>query len=330
MGIFDGKSINDKTQEMINVYENWPKYAQESYDNAKPIKVKFEKIIFCGMGGSGLVFDILSSLILDKQVIINKGYVLPKNISNSLMIFNSASGDTIETITALKTALKSKNKIIAFSSGGKLENFCKKNKITHIKYDMQSSPRASLPVSLYTILGTLSDSFGIKKSMITKSIKSLHDAKKKIFENVDSNPAINLAEFIKDGPICYHSPELFPVALRFSQDFQENCKKFATQGDVIESCHNFINSWETLTNFSPILLRGCNDDKNTIKRFEVWIEYFKTRGISYKELYSIKSDLLTQFMTLMYEMGLSTIYHAVQNDIDPTLLEAIDFVKARV
>jgi hypothetical protein len=35
-------------------------------------------------------------------------------------------------------------------------------------------------------------------------------------------------------------------------------------------------------------------------------------------------------MTLMYEMGLSTIYHAVQNDIDPTLLEAIDFVKARV
>ena len=330
MDIFETKSINEKTRFMIDVYKNWPKYAQESYDNAKPINVKFEKVIFCGMGGSGLVFDILSSLILDKQVIINKGYVLPKNISNSLMIFNSASGDTIETITALKTASKSKNKIIAFSSGGKLENFCKKNKITHIKYDLKSSPRASLPVSLYTILGTLSVSFGIKKSMITKSIKSLHDTKKKIFENVDSNPTINLAEFIKDGPICYHSTELFPVALRFSQDFQENCKKFATQGDVVESCHNFINSWETLTNFSPILLRGSNDDKNTIKRFEVWIEYFKTRGILYKELYSIKGDLLTQFMTLMYEMGMSTIYHAVQNDIDPTLLEAIDFVKARV
>ena len=179
MSIFDGKSVNETTQIMIDVYENWPKYAQESYDNAKPISVKFEKIVFCGMGGSGLVFDILSSLILDKPVIINKGYVLPKNISNSLMIFNSASGDTIETLTALKSALKTKNKIIAFSSGGKLENFCKKNKITHIKYNMQSSPRASLPVSLYTILGTLSDSFGIKKSMITKSIKSLHDAKKK-------------------------------------------------------------------------------------------------------------------------------------------------------
>ena len=330
MGIFDGKPVNEKTQEMIDVYKNWPEYAKESYSNAKPISVKFDKVIFCGMGGSGLIFDILSSLIPDKQVIINKGYVLPKNISNSLMIFNSASGDTIETLTALKTALKSKNKIIAFSSGGKMENFCKKNKITHIRYDMQSSPRASLPVSLYTILGTLYDSFGIKKSMITKSIKSLHDARKKIFENVDSNPVIDLAEFIKDGPVCYHSPELSPVALRFSQDFQENCKKFATQGDVVESCHNFINSWETLTNFSPILLRGSNDDKNIIKRFEVWIEYFKTRGISYKELSSVKGDLLTQFMTLMYEMGLSTIYHAVQNDIDPTLLEAIDFVKARV
>ena len=84
MDIFDKKPINEKTRFMIDVYENWPKYAQESYDNAKPINVKFEKVIFCGMGGSGLVFDILSSLILDKQVIINKGYVLPKNTSNSL------------------------------------------------------------------------------------------------------------------------------------------------------------------------------------------------------------------------------------------------------
>ncbi|MCH9657936.1 glucose-6-phosphate isomerase [archaeon] len=330
MDIFAKKPINKETQVMVDVYENWPEYAQESYDNAKPISVKFEKVIFCGMGGSGLVFDILSSLISDKQVVINKGYVLPKDISNSLMIFNSASGDTIETITAIESALESKNKIIAFSSGGKLEEFCKKNNITHIKYDLKSSPRASLPVSLYTILGTLSDSFGIEKSIIIKSIQSLRDTKKKIFGSLDSNPAIDLAEFIKDGAVCYYSPELFPVALRFSQDFQENCKKFATQGDVVESCHNFINSWENLTNFSPILLRGQPENEYIKKRFEVWIEYFETREISYRELYSVEGDLLTQFMTLMYEMGMSTIYHAVQNDIDPTLLEAIDFVKARV
>jgi len=330
VSIFKNKPVNEKTQLMIDTYNKWPEYSMDSYKNAEPSDLASDRIVFCGMGGSGVVFDILSSLIPNKNMIINKGYFLPKNITNSLIVFNSASGDTIETLTALKSASKSNNKIIAFSSGGKIESFCNKNKINYRKYPMSSSPRASLPFSLYTILGTLSKSFGMSKSTIVSSIKALHDSRTKIFNDTKNNPAVDLAKFIKGYPVCYYSSELFPVALRFRQDFQENCKKLAATEEVVESCHNSINSWENPIGLSPILVRSSRDHKLIQNRFEVWKEYFETRKISYKELYSGKGPLLTQFMTLMYEMGLSTIYYAVQDGTDPTLLKAIDFVKARV
>jgi len=329
MSIFENKSVNEKTQEMIDTYDKWPEYARDSYKNSEPLDLPSDKIVFCGMGGSGIAFDIISSLIPDKDIIINKGYFLPKNISNSLIIVNSASGNTIETITALKSVSKSKNKVIAFSSGGKIETYCKKNNITYRNYDLKSSPRASIPFSLYTILGTLSESFGIKKAPISNSIKALENSRKKL-NSKKNNPALDLAKFIKGYPVCYYSSEFFPVALRFRQDFQENCKKLAATEEVVESCHNSINSWENPSGLSPILLRGSNDHKLIKNRFEVWKEYFESRKIKYKEIIPTKGDLLSQFMALIYEMSTSTIYYAIQDGTDPTLLKAIDFVKARV
>lgn len=329
MSIFENKSVNEKTQEMIDTYDKWPEYARDSYKNSEPLDLPSDKIVFCGMGGSGIAFDIISSLIPDKDIIINKGYFLPKNISNSLIIVNSASGNTIETITALKSASKSKNKVIAFSSGGKIETYCKKNNILYRNYDLKSSPRASIPFSLYTILGTLSESFGIKKAPISNSIKALENSRKKL-NSKKNNPALDLAKFIKGYPVCYYSSEFFPVALRFRQDFQENCKKLAATEEVVESCHNSINSWENPSGLSPILLRGSNDHKLIKNRFEVWKEYFESRKIKYKEIIPTKGDLLSQFMALIYEMSTSTIYYAIEDGTDPTLLKAIDFVKARV
>ncbi len=329
MSIFENKSVNEKTQEMIDTYNKWPEYARDSYKNSEPLDLPSDKIVFCGMGGSGIAFDIISSLIPDKDIIISKGYFLPKNISNSLIIVNSASGNTIETITALKSASKSKNKVIAFSSGGKIETYCKKNNITYRNYDLKSSPRASIPFSLYTILGTLSESFGIKKTPISNSIKALENSRKKLNSKKNS-PALDLAKFIKGYPVCYYSSEFFPVALRFRQDFQENCKKLAATEEVVESCHNSINSWENPSGLSPILLRGSNDHKLIKNRFEVWKEYFESRKIKYKEIIPTKGDLLSQFMALIYEMSTSTIFYAIQDGTDPTLLKAIDFVKARV
>ena len=75
------------------------------------------------MGGSGSVGDALSAILSKENIHVNntKGYLLPKTVDqNSLVVAMSVSGDTQETLSILADAKKSKAKVVAFSSGGKI------------------------------------------------------------------------------------------------------------------------------------------------------------------------------------------------------------------
>ena len=96
-------------------------------ENAGKLK-KYKKFIVCGMGGSGIPGEILKNLAdamkLPVPVILVKDVIVPKlYIKNPLFVIISFSGETSETISALKSALNYKNKagIAVITTGGKLE-----------------------------------------------------------------------------------------------------------------------------------------------------------------------------------------------------------------
>ena len=120
------------TENMFRTYDKWPELAEESFEK------KFEKldvddidhIVFAGMGGSGSIGDTISAILSKEDIHISnvKGYVLPKTVdSKTLIISTSVSGDTTETLAALEQAKKTTAKVIGFSSGGKMESYCKNN-----------------------------------------------------------------------------------------------------------------------------------------------------------------------------------------------------------
>src|SRR5438094_9166578 len=84
---------------MYKIYDIWPEMAQESYDSKIDV-VDFQDIdhiVFAGMGGSGSIGDIFSSILSNTNVHVSvvKGYVLPKTVdSNTLVVATSVSGDT--------------------------------------------------------------------------------------------------------------------------------------------------------------------------------------------------------------------------------------------
>ena len=119
------------SEKMYEVYDKWPQTAKESYEmNLEKFNVKdVDHIVFAGMGGSGTIGDVMSSLLSkdDIHVSVVKGYLLPKTVdSNTLVVLTSISGNTDETLTVLKNNLKSNAKFIAFSSGGKLQELSQK------------------------------------------------------------------------------------------------------------------------------------------------------------------------------------------------------------
>jgi len=325
------------SQKMYKIYDNWPELARKQYEEEKE-KVdfgKFSHVVFAGMGGSGAIGDIFAAILskTDTHVEVIKGYLLPKTVnSNSLVVITSVSGNTDETVNILKSAAKINCKLIAFSSGGKIEEFCKKNVINYKKIPIIHSPRASFPLFLYGILNVLEPFLPIKKEDIITSINNLEKQKEKISSmNLnDKNPSISLAKWISSTPIIYYPWGLQASAIRFKNSLQENVKLHAITEDVIESCHNGIVAWDEPSNIQPILIQGDKDYFKTKERWNVLKEFFSLKEIKYYEVINNDENILSKLMNLIYFLDYTTIYKAIMLKRDPTPVEPINFIKRKL
>jgi glucose/mannose-6-phosphate isomerase len=324
-------------QKMYLVYDNWPQMARKQYEE-KIEGIDFGEVshvVFAGMGGSGAIGDIFSAILSKTNIHVEviKGYVLPKTVdSKSLVVITSVSGNTEETINVLESAVKVNCKLIVFSSGGKLEQFCKKNEINFRKIPMIHSPRASFPLFLFGILNTLEPFLPIEKEDIITSLTNLEKQKEKISSSNlnDKNPAISLAKWISGVPIIYYPWGLQASAIRFKNSLQENVKIHAITEDVIESCHNGIVAWDEPSNIKPILIQGDKDYFKTKERWDILKEFFEQKQIDYYEIVNTDKNILSKLINLIYLLDYATIYKAIFLERNPTPVGPIDFIKRKL
>ena len=336
--MIDKKEIDKVDSLKIHVvYDEWPKIAKLYYekDLKKGNFQSIDHIIFAGMGGSGALGDIFSAILskTDIHVCVVKGYHLPKTVdSKTLVIPVSISGNTSETLSIVESAHAQGCKIIAFSSGGKMEELCLRKKIEYRKIEQIHSPRASFPTFLYSMLNILSTIIPIKKEEVLESIENLIYMQKKISsENLSkNNPALNLAEWIKEIPLIYYPWGLQSSAIRFKNSLQENSKTHVIIEDILESCHNGIVAWEKKSSVQPILIRGTDDHIKTKEKFDIIKKYFQENKIEYKEIISVEGNILSKIVCLMYFLDYVSIYKSVLNKIDPSPVKSISYVKDRI
>jgi len=325
------------TQKMFEVYDRWPEIAKESFE-FDHIPIDFDninQIVFVGMGGSGAIGDVFASILSKTNIHVNvvKGYLLPKTVdSNSLVITTSVSGNTVETLSVLESAYKLGCKIIAFSSGGIMEKYCRENKIEYRLVPRYHSPRASFTSYLYTMLRVLHSTLKIKQDDISESITELKNYGKKInsYNLTKDNTSLNLAEWISGIPLIYYPFGLQSVAVRFKNVLQENAKIHAITEDVIEACHNGIVSWEKKSIVKPILLQGVDDYIKTKERWQIIKEYFHENNIDYREVISTNGSILSKIITMIYLLDDTSLYKAILDKIDPTPVKSIDYIKNKL
>ena len=141
MKISDIRKYDSK--KMYEAYDRWPEISQENYFSQNLEKIQFKNIdhiVFAGVGGSGTIGDVISSILSKNDIHVNvvKGYLLPKTVDhNTLVITTSVSGDSKEALTILQNSKKSKGTFLAFSSGGKMKKYSSKNKIRKNKSNIQ-------------------------------------------------------------------------------------------------------------------------------------------------------------------------------------------------
>ena len=319
-------------------YDQWPKLAAEYYEKPINFDIDFgdvDHIVFAGMGGSAAAGEILRGVLSKSNIhtTMVKGYTLPNTVdSNTLIVATSVSGNSVEPLTILVESKKTRAQVVAFSSGGKMQDFCKKNSIHHNTIKEVNSPRATLPIVLYSMLSLLEGKFGIKDSNVNESIAQLMETGKKInSENLsEENPSLELASWIKNIPVIYYPYGLYAAALRFKNSLQETSKCNAMTEDVVEACHNNIVSWERPSSVQPILIRGIDDYVKTKERWEILKGYFNENKIEFREIISVEGNILTKIINLIYLLDYATIYNAVINKIDPTPVKSIDYIKSKL
>ena len=325
------------SESMYARYDEWPEVAEESYNRDIPkVDLKdIDHVVFAGMGGSGTIGDIFSSILSKRQIHVTvvKGYHLPKTIDDrTLVVCTSISGNTNETLSILNEHKNSNGKFVAFSSGGIMEEFCRKNTINHYKIEKIHSPRASCISFLYSALNALEEIIPINKLEIKESIDLLNQTKNKIdSQNLNTkNEALSLAEWINKIPIIYYPWGLQSAAIRFKNSMQENAKKHILFEDVIEASHNGIVSWEIPSIVQPILMQGKDDHNKTRERWQIIKEFFQEKEIDYKEIFSVDGSILSKLVCLIYTLDMTSIYNAVIGKIDPSPVNSIDFIKNKL
>ena len=325
------------SQKMYKIYDKWPNIAQQSFETVQE-SIYFENIdhiVFVGMGGSGAIGDLFSSILSKSDVHISliKGYLLPKTVDkNTLVIVTSVSGNTDESLTVLNSAKKIDCNLIAFSSGGKMKQFCEDNQIIFREIPVLHSPRTSLINFTYTILKILNSILPIEEKEIIESFEQLEIVRKQIGSHnlSNSNPAITLAKWITGIPNIYYPHGLESAAIRFKSSLQENSKTHVILEDIIEACHNGIVAWEKSSEIQPVLLQGKDDYIKTKERFDIIKDFFKKNEIDFKEINSVSGNILTKTICLIYILDYTSIYKAVLSKIDPSPVSSIDYIKSRL
>jgi glucose/mannose-6-phosphate isomerase len=325
------------SKKMFKVYDIWPDISRESYEQefSKPEFNDIDHIVFAGMGGSGTIGDVFSSILSknDIHTSVVKGYLLPKTVDeNTLVVVTSVSGNTQEPLMVLKNSKNSKAKFIAFSSGGMIKKYALKNEINYQEIKMEHSPRASFPKYVFSMLRTLESVIPVKKSDVLDTISKMEIVRKNIFSNNlnENNTALNLAKWITGTPVLYYPWGLESAAIRFKNSLQENSKLHVMAEDIIEVCHNGVVSWEKDSIMQPILIQGHDDYSKTKERSKILKEFFNSKQIEYKEISSVKGSIISKIINLIYLFDYVSVYHSVISGIDPSPVSAIDFIKERL
>lgn len=302
-------------------------------------------IVFGGMGGSAIAGDLVKSIIpgLPVPFIVNRSYTIPGFAdTNTLFIASSYSGNTEETLAALKEARGKNCRIICITSGGQIGSIAKENDFLVYKMKPGYQPRAALGFSLGIILSLLTK-MGFKPISHEDLNNTVHFLQDKVKEwrmlSSKSNLSLQIAEKIKGTiPLLYGAVDTCAaVASRWKTQLNENSKTHAFIQSFSEMNHNEIVGWEVLPDTSKffshicaVFLKTKDDLEKNLYRMNITKSLIENSGA---DTITIDAEGFSLFSRLMYLILLGdfvSFYLAVLYSVDPTEIEKINILKEQL
>lgn len=244
----------------------------------------FKSFIIAGMGGSTLAADLLKIWKPEINITVHRDYGLPPlgkdALESSLFIASSYSGNTEETLNAYESALKKGLAVAVISTGGKLINRAKEEKVPYILMpDTGIQPRSASGFITLATLSIMGEEAALKELQglaSTLEMSAREDEGKQLAKKLEGY-----------FPIIYSSAQNAPVAYNWKARFNETGKIAAFTNVFPEVNHNEIMGFDFAVTpsslnqpFAVLMLSDETDHPRVKLRMKITAELLEGRGIS--------------------------------------------------
>ncbi len=278
-----------------------------------------EKIVFCGMGGSGMAGLIVKQALSSEikvPIEVIEDYSLPAYADQKTLVAAiSFSGNTEETIACFEEAKRRGSFAVAIASGGLLAETAE-TKIIVPKLPQPRLGTISMAVPLIFVLEKL----GLVESK-EKELLDCADFLEKESETIDKE-AKKIALKLKGRfPIIEAPAEFGVLSYRLRVELNENPKILALSNCLPEMNHNEINSEILPKNSCFLFFRDSGESGKMKKRFEFTKKTFK----KYPQI-EIRLKGKNKIEKIFYGVFISALvsyYLALLNKTDPEKIYVI-------
>jgi len=330
---------------MRKIIEDFPAQWQEAWEMgsklAWDIPEQVENVVVAGMGGSAIGGDLLNALARDRWAIpvwVNRDYDLPAWVNNkTLFIAVSYSGNTEETLTALKKAKEKEAIVWGISSGGELEKEIE-GKGNFLKLPGGYPPRGALGFLLAPLLALFNRQgfLDIEDEEIREAQKILKEIKEENARPEEETPAGLFARQLAGKlPLIYGAPPLGEAsAYRWKCQINENSKAPAFSAFYPELNHNEIVGWEEPKSLvSRLVVIHLEDHKafprNNL-RMDITADLLKSKGVPVAAVSARGEYPLGRLLSLIYFGDYVSWYLARIYEQEPEPVHIIEDLKTRL
>lgn len=296
--------------------------------------------ILCGLGGSAISGNFFANFVtaeLGMPFSVVRNYYLPKYAGpDTLLIISSYSGNTEETVSALKEGLKRGCAIICLSTGGQVKKIAEENNLPFVLLQAGFQPRYAFGNSFFALLKVFQELglIGNHEAFAKGAIQQWKEAG--VALAAEENPALELAEKLTGYiPVILSVSDVNEaLGMRFKAQLNENAKLHAFSTALPEHNHNEVVAWEVWTEeqakFITVIINDPTFHPQVAKRFAIITELISKRGCTVLTVDGTGETLKQRMCEMIYFLDWVSYYCAIVRGYDPAEIDNIHHLKQKL
>ncbi len=295
-------------------------------------------LVVAGMGGSGIGGALARAVLGDRAsrpIVMARDYALPAwTTPDTTVLCASYSGSTEETLALYDAAGALGARRIVATTGGKLADGARADRIPVIPLPGGFQPRAAVAYSLVVALEVAAMCGAGERLHAEIDVAAAH-AEALVAEwgpdgSDDCLPKTLARGLLGTVPQIAGAGLTAPIAYRWKTQINENAKLPAFANELPELDHNEICGWEgadELGPFSAVFLDDSDLHPRVRQRIELTRGWIASRGIATYRLDTVGETRMERLVSLVLLGDLVSLYLAVLRGVDPASIDAIERLK---